>query len=175
MRREFGDERVVAATAKRRRVARCTYAALATLVAARTRLVGAVGYRLFRSRCCFLLHRRWHRARARRRLILAELQTLANKHSDDDVAYASSLHQLLRRAARRYALDAHQRQGEDWREVLARVPVDTATLDKLMTLDARMYQPCAEFDRTGVQAAVYRWLDTALRHEKAVAGSAKHA
>jgi hypothetical protein len=123
----------------------------------------------------FLFHRRWHRARARRRLILAELQILASKHSDDDVAYASSLHQLLRRAARRYALDAHQRQGEDWREVLARVPVDTATLDKLMTLDARMYQPRAEFDRTGVQAAAYRWLDTALRHEKAVAGSAEHA
>jgi Domain of unknown function (DUF4381) len=123
----------------------------------------------------FLFYRRWHRVRARRQQILAELQTLASRHSSDDVAYASSLHQLLRRAARRYALDAHQRQGEGWREVLARVPVDTATLDALMTLDARMYQPRADFDRTGVQAAAYRWLDTALRHEKAVAGSAEHA
>jgi hypothetical protein len=62
-----------------------------------------------------------------------------------------------------------------WRELLARVPVDTATLDKLMTLDARMYQPRADFDRAGVQAAVHRWLETALRHEKAIAGSAEHA
>jgi hypothetical protein len=122
-----------------------------------------------------LFYRRQHRTRARRRLILAELQMLAHQHNDDDVAYASSLHQLLRRAARRYALDAHQRQGEGWRDVLSRVPVDTATLDKLMTLDARMYQPRADFDRKGVQAAAYRWLDTALRHEKALAGSAEHA
>ena len=122
----------------------------------------------------FLLHRRWRLARVRRQRILAELQTLASRH-DDDVAYASSLHQLLRRAARSYALDAHQRQGDGWREVLARVPVDTATLDKLMTLDARMYQPRANFDRAGVHAAAYRWLETALRHEKAVARSADHA
>jgi LPXTG-motif cell wall-anchored protein len=123
----------------------------------------------------FLFYRRRRSTRARRQLILAELQMLAHQHSNDDIAYASSLHQLLRRAARRYALDAHQQQGEGWREVLARVPVDTATLDKLMTLDARMYQPRAEFDRATVQAAAYRWLDTALRHEKAVAGSVEHA
>jgi hypothetical protein len=122
-----------------------------------------------------LFYRRWRRARARRRLILAELQALASQHSDDDVAYASSLHQLLRRAARRYATDAHQRQGVAWRELLARVPVDTATLDKLMTLDARMYQPRADFDRASVQAAAHRWLETALRREKAIAGSAEHA
>jgi hypothetical protein len=38
-----------------------------------------------------------------------------------------------------------------------------------------MYQPRANFDRAGVHAAAYRWLETALRHEKAVAGSAEHA
>ncbi|RUL64080.1 DUF4381 domain-containing protein [Dyella dinghuensis] len=123
----------------------------------------------------FLLYRRWRRARMRRQQILAELHALATRHGDDDIAYASSLHQLLRRAARRYATDAHQRQGAAWREVLARVPVDTATLDKLMTLDARMYQPRADFDRMSVQAAAYHWLETALRREKAVAGSAEHA
>lgn len=122
----------------------------------------------------FLFYRRWRRAHTRHQQILAELQTLASRH-DDDVAYASSVHQLLRRVAHRYALDAHHRQGEGWREVLARVPVDTATLDKLLTLDARMYQPRADFDRAGVQAAAYRWLETALRHEKAVARSAEHA
>ena len=122
----------------------------------------------------FLLYRRWRRAHAQRQRILDELHALASRH-DDDVAYASSLHQLLRRAARRYAADAHQRQGEGWRDVLARVPVDNATLDKLMTLDARMYQPRADFDREGVQAAAHRWLQMALRYEKAVAGSAEHA
>lgn len=123
----------------------------------------------------YLLYRSRHQKLLRRKQILAELHTLMTLHGDDDAAYASSLHQLLRRAARRYAQDAHLLQGERWREVLARVPVDKATLDKLMTLDVRMYQPRAEFDRAGVQAAAYRWLETALRAEKAVAGSAGHA
>jgi hypothetical protein len=123
----------------------------------------------------FLLYRRWRQAHSRRKQILAELQTLAKQHSDDDIAYASSIHQLLRRAVRRYASDAHQLQGDRWRDVLARVPVDSATLDKLMTLDARMYQPRADFDRTGVHFAAHCWLEAALRHEKAVTGRAKHA
>jgi len=123
----------------------------------------------------FVLYRRWHEAHMRRQRVLAELQALAKQHGNDDIAYASSIHQLLRRAVRRYASDAHQLQGERWRAMLGRVPVDAATLDKLMTLDARMYQPRADFDRLGVQAAAYRWLEAAVRYEKAVAGRAGHA
>jgi hypothetical protein len=101
-----------------------------------------------------------------RRRILAEIEQLTARHADDDSAYAASLHQLLRRAARRYAADAHLMQGDPWRQILARVPVDEATLDALMTLDARMYQPHAAFDRARVQTAVHRWLDAALKQVK---------
>jgi hypothetical protein len=122
----------------------------------------------------FLIVTRRHHHRLQRKQILAELEGLATRHSDD-VAYATSLHQLLRRAARRYATDAHLLQGARWREVLARVPVDSATLDKLMTLDARMYQPRADFNRTDVQLAAHRWLETALRLEKRIARGTAHA
>lgn len=123
----------------------------------------------------FLLYRRWRQVHMRRQRVLAELHALDKQCSNDDIAYASSIHQLLRRAVRRYASDAHQLQGERWREVLGRVPVDAATLDTLMTLDTRMYQPRADFDRLGVQAAAHRWLAAAVRYEKAVAGRAEHA
>lgn len=114
----------------------------------------------------YLLYRHARGKRTIREQILAEIELLAARHPDDDAAYAASLHQLLRRAARRYAAEAHRVQGDSWRDVLARVPVDTATLDALMTLDRRMYQPHADFDRSGVQAAARRWLDASLRHTK---------
>ena len=120
----------------------------------------------------------YHRARHQRvwrDQILAEIAMLAARHPDDDIAYAASLHQLLRRAARRYAVDAHQRQGDRWRQVLAQVPIDAASLDMLMTLEARMYQPHATFDRAAMQAAVHRWLQLALRHAKVVAKEPGHA
>ncbi|QAU24232.1 DUF4381 family protein [Dyella sp. M7H15-1] len=114
----------------------------------------------------WLLYRRTHGRRAIRGRVFAEIELLAKRHADDDATYAAALHQLLRRAARRYAADAHLIQGDRWRQVLAYIPVDDATLDALMTLDARMYQPHAEFDRLQVQAAAQRWLDVALRRMK---------
>jgi hypothetical protein len=110
-----------------------------------------------------LLYRDARKKRLVRQRILAEIGLVAARHPDDDTAYAASLHQLLRRAARRYASDAHRSQGAQWRQVLARVPVDEATLDALMTLDERMYQPHARFDRPSVQAAMHRWLNASLR------------
>lgn len=112
----------------------------------------------------WLLHRHARKKRIIRQRILAEIERLAACYPHDDAAYAASLHQLLRRAARRYAADAHLIQGDPWRQVLARVPVDNATLDALMTLDARMYRPQADFDRPRVEVAVRLWLDAALRH-----------
>lgn len=114
----------------------------------------------------FLSYRRAKHRRLWRKRVLAEVRHLADRHMQDDAAYAASLHQLLRRAAWRYATDAHHAQGEAWRRVLAQVPVDAATLDTLMTLEVRMYQPHARFDRPIVEAAVQRWLQTALRRMK---------
>jgi hypothetical protein len=121
----------------------------------------------------WLLSRNARRKRHIRRRILAEIDQVAARHPQDDAAYAASLHQLLRRAARRYATDAHSSQGERWKQVLARVPVDTATLDRLMTIDACMYRPDANFDRPGVEAAVRRWLEASLR--RAGDSEARHA
>ncbi|GLQ50290.1 DUF4381 domain-containing protein [Dyella flava] len=114
----------------------------------------------------WLFYQSSQKKRMARQRILAEIEQLAGRHPDDDTAYAASLHQLLRRAARRYAADAHLTQGDRWRQVLARIPVDDATLDALMSLDARMYQPHADFDRQRVQAAAQYWLDAALRHAR---------
>ena len=112
------------------------------------------------------LYRRARRTRIWRARVRAELRRLGERYSRDEMAYAAALHQLLRRAAWRYAADAHHLQGEPWRRVLAQVPVDSATLDTLMTLEARMYQPHAEFDRVAVEAAVHRWLHAAWRRMK---------
>jgi Domain of unknown function (DUF4381) len=113
-----------------------------------------------------LVYRRLRRRRIWRGRVLAEMQAISLHHPHDDIAYASSLHQLLRRVACLYAADAHQVQGERWRGILARVPVDEATLDMLMTLDARMYRPRAAFDRNGIQAAAHNWMQSALRSSK---------
>jgi hypothetical protein len=121
----------------------------------------------------WLFYRSIHKKRRMRQRILAEIEQVAARHPDDDAAYAASLHQLLRRAAWRYASDAHSSQGERWKQVLSQVSVDSATVDALMTLEARMYQPHAVFDRIRVEAAARRWLDAALRHTKAP--EARHA
>lgn len=112
----------------------------------------------------YVLYRRRRSARIWREQVLAEIRQLSVRHAHDDAAYATALHQLLRRAARRYATDAHHLQGESWRRVLAQVPVDDATLDVLMTLEARMYQPHAKFDRDKVENAAHRWLHAARQH-----------
>ncbi|RDS82547.1 DUF4381 family protein [Dyella psychrodurans] len=114
----------------------------------------------------FFIYRRTRRRRVWRTRVLAEIQAISIHHPHDDIAFATSLHQLLRRVACLYAVDAHQVQGERWREILGQVPVDEATLDMLMTLETRMYRPRAEFDRDGLQAAVHRWMQSALRSTK---------
>lgn len=114
----------------------------------------------------YLLYRRVRRAGIWRESVQAEIRRLADRHANDDAAYAAALHQLLRRAAWQYAAEAHHLQGEPWRSVLAQVAVDTSTIDALMTLEARMYQPHAEFDRIAVEEAVHRWLQAAWRHMK---------
>ncbi|QRN52860.1 DUF4381 domain-containing protein [Dyella caseinilytica] len=114
----------------------------------------------------WLLYRTARKKRRLRERILAEIEQVAVRYPHDDAAYAASLHQLLRRAAWRYATDAHSSQGKRWKEVLLQVPVDMATVDALMTLDARMYQQHADFDRFRVEAAARRWLDAALKHTK---------
>lgn len=119
------------------------------------------------------LYRRARRARAWHVHISAEIRQTAERHADNDAAYAAALHQLLRRAAWRYAAHAHHVQGEPWRQVLAQVPVDVATLDTLMTLEARMYQPHAAFDRAATEAAARRWLQAAWRRIRT--GETRHA
>lgn len=111
----------------------------------------------------YVFYRRMRRARIWRERVLAEVQPLSDRYRTDDAAYAAALHQLLRRAALRYAADAHHVRGEPWRLVLAQVPVDAATLDTLMTLEASMYRPGATFDRIAMEAAVRRWLQAAWR------------
>lgn len=111
----------------------------------------------------YWLYRRARRTRRWRQRVLAEIRQLGDRHPRDDMAYAAALHQLLRRAAWRYSAEAHHLQGEPWRRVLSQVPVDSATLDTLMTLEARMYQPYADFDRIAAEDAVHRWLHAAWR------------
>lgn len=114
----------------------------------------------------YLFYRRARRARIWRARVLHEIRQLADRHAHDDIAYATALHQLLRRAVWRYSAGAHHLQGEPWRHALAQVPVDDATLDTLMTLEARMYQPHAQFNRTAVEEAAHRWLHAAWRRMK---------
>jgi hypothetical protein len=120
----------------------------------------------------------WYRYRRRgawQRRVLDEIDMLAARHADDDAALATGLHQLLRRAARRYDVTATQQRGEQWRQTLERVPVDVATLDVLATLERRMYQPLATFDRPAALAATRHWLAAALHRTPWVGKEAKRA
>jgi cbb3-type cytochrome oxidase subunit 3 len=120
----------------------------------------------------------WRRRRRRgawQHRTLAEIDALAAEHADDDGALAAGLHQLLRRAARRYEAAATQQRGEQWRQTLACVSTDTATLDALMMLEQRMYRPLAAFDRPAALAASRRWLQAALRQMPEIGREARHA
>ncbi len=77
--------------------------------------------------------------------------------------WSSALHQLLRRVARRHEAQAAQRRGDAWRQTLARVPVDAATLQQLLALDQQLYRPPAAFDHAASVAAVRAWLRLALQ------------
>lgn len=105
-------------------------------------------------------HRRWQRARQR---WLDELERLAARHvrDGDDVAFAASLHQLLRRVARRHDPAAATQRGESWRKTLERVPVAPRELDRLLALERAIYRPQAEFDAPATLAAAREWLRAA--------------
>jgi len=109
--------------------------------------------------------RRHRRTLRQRRLVLGELARLArqHQHDGDGVALASALHQLLRRVARQHDAQAAQQRGDAWRQTLARVPVDTATLQQLLALDQQIYRPPASFDHTASVTAVRAWLRLALK------------
>lgn len=111
------------------------------------------------------LWRRHRRALGQRQRVLLELDRLALQHErdGDQVALASGLHQLLRRVARRHDVYATQQRGDAWRQTLARVPVDAATLNHLLALDRLIYRPQASFDHAATVTAVRRWLRLALK------------
>ncbi|MDE2155049.1 MAG: DUF4381 family protein [Xanthomonadaceae bacterium] len=111
------------------------------------------------------LWRRYRRTRRHRRQVLAELDRLLlqHQHDDDQAALAGGLHQLLRRVARRHDATAAQQRGEAWRRTLARVPVDAATLERLLALDQAIYRATASFDRAAASSAVRQWLRLALQ------------
>lgn len=111
--------------------------------------------------------RRW-RKQEQRREILLELDSLAEQHRQDgdQIALISGMHQLLRRMARRHDVLATQQRGDVWRQTLARVPVDAATLDQLFALDELIYRPPAAFDEASSIAAVRRWLQLAVNPTK---------
>lgn len=111
------------------------------------------------------LWRRRHRARQRQRRILGELDRLVRRHREDGdrAALFGGVHQLVRRVAREQDAAAASRRGEAWRQTLARVPVDAATLDRLHMLDQRLYQPPRDDDGRELVDAARRWLRLAVK------------
>ena len=109
----------------------------------------------------------WHRNRhayARRQHVLDELDRLvARQRQDGSPAFLRDLHQLLRRVAREHDAHATLQRGEAWRRTLARVPVDAATLDRLLALDRLIYLPPGECDDEAIVAAVRNWLRLAVK------------
>ena len=113
----------------------------------------------------------WRRHRKQlwqRERVLAELDAMEHQYANDGnhSALAGGMHQLLRRVARRHDARATQVLGPAWRATLARVPVDAATLDQLMTLDQVMYRAPSSFDQSAASAAVRQWLRLALQPGK---------
>lgn len=111
------------------------------------------------------LWRRHRRALHQREYVLLELDRLVLRHrrDGDQVALASGLHQLLRRVARRHDALATQQRGDAWRQILARMPVDAAALDRLLALDQQIYRPPSSFDHAAAVTAVRQWLRLALK------------
>lgn len=109
--------------------------------------------------------RRHRDVRGRQQQILDELDQVVRQHRDDDSPHGllRDMHQLLRRVARRHDPQAIRQRGEAWRQTLARVPVDAATLERLRTLDELIYQPPAARDDEAMVAAVRTWLRLAVK------------
>ncbi|HWU75618.1 MAG TPA: DUF4381 domain-containing protein [Rhodanobacter sp.] len=108
--------------------------------------------------------RRQRRKRQQQRGILLELDRLVEQHRQDgdQAALIGGMHQLLRRMARRHDALATQQRGDIWRQTLARVPVDAATLERLLALDELIYRPPTAFDEAASIAAVRCWLQIAV-------------
>jgi Domain of unknown function (DUF4381) len=112
----------------------------------------------------------WRKRHARRLLeaaLLGEVDALLSQWRNEPQKLASGLHQLLRRGALRYDAGAAHRHGDEWRHTLAIIPVDTTTLDRLMTLEDAMYRPGASFDIEATVASTRHWLRLAWRHRAA--------
>ncbi len=109
--------------------------------------------------------RRHRRVISQRQRILREVDRLAEQHrlDSDQAALAIGLHQLLRRVARQHDLSAARQTGPAWRKTLARVPVDAATLDRLLELDELMYRMRPSFDHAATVSGVREWLRVALK------------
>ena len=109
--------------------------------------------------------RRHRLVRDREQQILNELDLLVRQHREDGRpdGLLRDLHQLLRRVARRHDSQATRQRGEAWRQTLARVPVDAATLERLLALDELIYQPPAARDDEMTVAAVRSWLCLAVK------------
>lgn len=122
-------------------------------------LLAALGLMLLGAGVWSLL--RVRKRRQRRARILAEVDALATRHAADAQALAAGLHQLLRRVARTQDPAATRLSGEAWRGALARVPVDAPTLERLLTLEHKMYRP-EPYDTHAMLEAVRRWLRSAL-------------
>jgi hypothetical protein len=123
--------------------------------------------------------RRRRRARQRQRHILGELDRLVLRRREDGdrAALLGGLHQLLRRVAREQDAAAAHLRGDAWRQVLARVPVDSLTLDSLHRLDQAIYQPAGGGDDSELVEAARRWLRLAVKPSawKASAASPERA
>jgi len=109
--------------------------------------------------------RRRARLQRQRRQLLDELARLEAQHvrDGDAAALAAALQQLLRRVARRQDAAAVRQRGESWRQTLARVPVATPVLDRLLSLEQAIYRPQASFDAPATLAAARTWLHAAAR------------
>lgn len=121
--------------------------------------------------------RRRYRALRQRREVLGELERITRRHEHDGdaAALAGALHQLLRRVARQHDARAAQQRGDAWRQTLARVPVDVATLQQLLALEQQLYRPPAAFDHAVSVAAVRTWLQLALEPERWKPAVTEHA
>lgn len=108
--------------------------------------------------------RRHRRVRARQQQVLDELDRLAARPREKgSPALLRDLHQLLRRVARQHDAHAALQRGAAWRQTLARVPVDTATMDRLLEIDQLIYHPPGEHDDEAIVAAVRQWLRLAVK------------
>lgn len=122
-------------------------------------LAALIAARVWRSQ----RERAWQRER-----VLAELDGMERKYASDGdhSALAGGMHQLLRRVARRHEMLASQQRGQAWRNTLSRVPVNPATLDRLMALEQVIYRAPASFDHAAASTAVRQWLRLALQPRK---------